>query len=211
MNRRCINASFFKLLCYLRRSKTSHTQSENISDYLGGFLIYNPEQLVFRVFNITVRRIGTEWLTRLSLGFEHSTDFLASILSVPFINNVKKRCKVTICLVCTINTVVNSNESYICIRKHNLGIISYFKVIPAESRHILDDNRSDSTGLYISNHAVKVWSIKSCTADPIIHIKFDVAKTVVLSIFFLELPSGSLCCCCLLQAHHHVRACSTEQ
>src|SRR5690554_7094492 len=183
MNRRCINASLFKLLCYLRGSKTSHAQSENISDHFGGFLIYNPVQLIFRVLNITVRRIGAERLARLSLGFEHSTDFLASILSVPFINNVKKRCKVTVCLVYTINTVVNSNESYICFRKHNLSIIAYFEVIPAEAGHILNDNRSDSTGLYICNHAVKGWPIKSCTADPIIHIKFDVTKTVVLSIF----------------------------
>jgi hypothetical protein len=91
MNRRCINASLFKLLCYLRGSKASHAQSENISDHFGGFLIYNPVQLIFRVFNITVRRIGAEWLTGLSLGFEHSTDFLASILSVPFIEHTLLR------------------------------------------------------------------------------------------------------------------------
>lgn len=59
-----------------------------------GLLIDNPVVFILRVFEITVRKVCAERLTRLSFCFEHSADFPAGVLGVELIEDIDERCHV---------------------------------------------------------------------------------------------------------------------
>lgn len=46
--------------------------------------------------------------------------------------------KVTVCLICAVNTVVNGNEAYSLFHKQDFGVKSHFQIIAPKSRHLLD-------------------------------------------------------------------------
>lgn len=75
----------------LRHTVTLYAQPEDVPDYLGGFFVHNPMQLVLRVFDISVWRIRAERLSRLSFCFENSSYLPARVLGVELVENVDER------------------------------------------------------------------------------------------------------------------------
>ena len=91
MRRGIHDMSLIDFLGNLRHSIALYVQAENIPHYLGGFFVYNPVQLVLRVFNIPVWWIRAEWLPRLPLCFENGSYLPACVLGVELVENVDER------------------------------------------------------------------------------------------------------------------------
>jgi len=115
-------------------------------------------------------------------GFEHSSDFLAGVLGVPFVDDVEERGEVAVLLIGAVNAVVDSDEANACLREHDLGIVPDFQIIPTQSRHILDDDCSHHARFHIRNHSIEDRSVEGGTADTIIHLEAEVTKTIVLGV-----------------------------
>ena len=140
--------------------------------------------LILRVFHISIRWICTQWLSRFALGLKHSFDFLARVLGVPFINNIKKWCKITFLLIGTVNSIVDGNKSDFSFRKSNLRVITYLEIISTESAHIFYNNRCNMTCVHFCYHSLKTRSVKGCATYSVIDKKFSVSKSVIISVFF---------------------------
>lgn len=160
-----------------------HTKFENFPYHLGSVLIHNPVMLVIGVLEVAVGRLGTQRFTGLALCFEHRTDFLAGVLSVPFIDNIKERGKITVLLVCTVHTVVDGYEADISAGQNHLGVVAYFEVVSAQSAHILNDNRSDLTFVHQGHKPLPIRSVKVRTAVAIVYEELCVAEAVVICVF----------------------------
>ena len=80
---------------------------------------------------------------------ENGLYLVARVLGIPFIHDIEKWSEVVIVLLFTINAVIDSDESDILVRKHNLRVEADLQIISSESAHILNDNHSDFTGLDI--------------------------------------------------------------
>ena len=55
--------------------------------------------LIIGVFEVAVGWLGTQRFAGLALCFEHRTNFLAGVLSVPFVDDIKERSEVAVLLV----------------------------------------------------------------------------------------------------------------
>jgi hypothetical protein len=84
---------------------------ECLAYHFGGFFIDYPSCLVFRVFDITVRRIGAEWFAGLPFRLENGAYLLARILGIPFVDDIKKRSKIAVLLIGTVTIIVYKSES----------------------------------------------------------------------------------------------------
>ena len=110
--------------------------------------------------------------------------FLRRIAGIPFVDNIAKRRKLIIVVRNAVYTVAYRYKTNFCIRKQYFGIISDHYVIPAESRHILDDHRSDFAVLYIRHHSLKVGTIEIRSRKAIVNIKSATCKTVFSRVIF---------------------------
>lgn len=79
----------------LCRPKPVHTPSKDLPHGLGRFLIHNPAVFALRIFQIPVGRIGGQWCAGHSFALEHIAYLLAGVLSVPLVEQVLHRNKVT--------------------------------------------------------------------------------------------------------------------
>ena len=59
--------SFRQDIGYPRRTITLHAQTEDFTNYFGGFFVYNPLLFVFRVLHVAVWGMGADMLTGHSL------------------------------------------------------------------------------------------------------------------------------------------------
>ena len=104
----------------------------NPADYISRFLINQKMIFIFRVSLIAVWNCSATTLAVLHSCFEHSSDFVTCILGIPFIHDVHKRCEIIICRVCTVNSVIDGNETDTLIRKKHFRIEADFQIVTTE-------------------------------------------------------------------------------
>lgn len=63
-------------LGYLGRPFSGYEHFEDVPNHIGCDLIHDPVMFVIRVFDVAIRRIGTQRFAGFTLCLEHRTDFL---------------------------------------------------------------------------------------------------------------------------------------
>ncbi|TDT57283.1 hypothetical protein EDD71_11265 [Fonticella tunisiensis] len=121
-------------------------------------------------------------LSGLSFGTEYGTDFLAGIPAVPFVNDIAKWGKLIVSTG-TVYTVIYCDKADILLRKHYLGIKSYFQIVTSKAGHILDDGRGYFPVLYHFNHTFEIRTVKGGAGYSIVYKEYRIGKAILLSVF----------------------------
>ncbi len=79
------------------------------------------------IFDVIIRRVGTQRFTGFALCLEHCTNFLAGVLGVPFVYDIKKRGKITILLIGTIYIIVDGYKANIRTWEYYLSVITHLE------------------------------------------------------------------------------------
>src|SRR5699024_6291411 len=179
---RCFNLAFTQFLGNLCRAVSVHTESENLFNNIGSLLIHNQMGLILRVFFVAVGWIGTQRFSCLSLCLKHSTDFLACVLGIEFVDDIEKLSKIAFLLIDTVYTVVDCNETHISLWECNLRLISDLEVITPKTAHILHNYRSDTTCIHFRYHALETLTLEGSAGHPIVNEKLGITETLVISV-----------------------------
>ena len=84
------------------------------------------------------------------------------------IHDVQEGSEVVLCRIITVNAIVDCDKSDSLLRKLYFGIETDLKVVSAESAHVLDDDRSNMTGLNLSDQLIKARAVEGGSAVTII-------------------------------------------
>ena len=144
------NAPTHQFFRDLRRAFPGNAHFKHLPYYRGRLRVYDPMVLVIGVFQIAVRRIGSQRFAGISFGTEHSLDFFAGVFGIELVENVDERRHVIVHLIGTVYTVIDGDEADIVVWEHHLRVHTYLKIIPSQSAHILHDNGTDTPFV---NHA----------------------------------------------------------
>lgn len=166
----------------MRYAIVLYAQPEYVSDYFGGLFVHEPVRFVFRVFHISVWRIRTQWLAGLPLCLKHCAYLAACVFGIKFVKNIDERGHVVFSLVCTIYTVVDSNETNVGIGKHHFRVHTDLQIITSQTAHILYNDRADSALIYQSHEPIPIRPVKGSAAVTIVHKQECVAETVVICV-----------------------------
>ena len=161
MRRRVHDVPLRDLLGDLRHTIALYAQMKNILDYLGGFFVHNPVQLILRVFDIPVWRVRTKWISRLHLCFENGADFAACVLGVELIENVDERRHVVIRLIVAVNAVVDGDKADVGVWENHLRVHTDFQIITTEAAHIFYNDCADLAVIHQFHETVPVRSVES--------------------------------------------------
>lgn len=127
---------FCENICYLCRTISFDCKLIYFSYNFCCFFIDQQMVFIFWIMLIPIRNCTTASLARFHSGLKNSFDFLACVLCIPFIHDIQKWCKIIIRWCCTVNTVVDCNETDIFLWKQYFCIISDFQIISSQSAHI---------------------------------------------------------------------------
>ena len=116
---------------------------EDMSDDLRSDRIRNEGLLIIRPAVIAVGDAAATAQSIVHSGIEDRLDLVAGVLRVPFIHDVKERCEVISHRLIAVHAVIDGDEPDILLRKKYLGIITYLRIIPAETAHGFHDHRAD--------------------------------------------------------------------
>lgn len=156
---------------------------EDVPNHIGCDLVHYPVMLIVRVFEVAIRRIGTQRFAGFTLCLEHRTDFLTGVLGVPFVDDIKKRSKIAVLLIGAVHAVVDGNESNICAGQHHLGVVTYLEVVSAQSAHVLYDDRTDLALVHKSHKALPIRAVEIGAAVAIVNKIQGVSEAIVISEF----------------------------
>ena len=103
--------------------------------HVGGFGIYQKMILVLRVFDISVRRIGTEKRPAFGSGFLGALDLAGKIAAVQVIDQRPEGCikAVYIQRIAAVKTVVDGNEAHTQEREHAGNVVAHGEVITTKA------------------------------------------------------------------------------
>lgn len=141
---------------------------------------------VIGVFQIAVRRIGSQRFTGISFGAEHSLDFLAGVFGVELVENVDERRHVVLHLICTVYTVVDGDEVDIVVREHHLRVHTYLEIVPSQPAHILYDDGADTPFVDHAEQALPVRAVKIGSAVTIVYEISRAGESVIVGILFQD-------------------------
>ena len=175
---------FCENICYLCRTISFDCKLIYFSYNFCCFFIDQQMVFIFWIMLIPIRNCTTASLARFHSGLKNSFDFLACVLCIPFIHDIQKWCKIIIRWCCTVNTIVDCNETDIFLWKQYFCIISDFQIISSQSAHILYTNGINQSCFHISNHFLKSRTVKGNSAESIICIVPDIRQSLCLCIFF---------------------------
>ena len=138
---------------------------------------------IVRVFEIAIRRIGTQRLAGFTLRLEHRSDFLTGVLGIPFVDDVEKRSKIAVLLIGAVYAVVDGNEPDIGTGQHHLGVVAYLEVVSSQSAHVLDNDRADLALVHQCHKALPIRSFEVRPTESIVNEKRGVPEAIVISEF----------------------------
>ncbi len=93
-------------------SVTIIASHENPFDCLDSFPVHNPTLFIVCIFHISIRRICSKMFVCFAFGLHHSADFLARVFHIPLIDDMEKRGKIAVLLVCAVNAVIDNNKPH---------------------------------------------------------------------------------------------------
>ena len=121
---------------------------------------------------------------RFTFCFGRSTDFLACVLDIEFVDDVQKRSEIVVLLIIAVNAVVDCNEADIAVRKFDFRIHSDFKIISAYTGHILDDNSIDFPCIDKRNQLLPSRSVEIRSRIAVIGEVTKIFETVFVCVLF---------------------------
>lgn len=90
---------------------------------------------------------------------------------------VEERGKVVILWFVAVHAVIDCDKAYLLLGEQNLGIKANFKIVSAETAHILDDNRADFSGFGYCKHCLKSGTVEVTPCVTVIGKMLDVRHT----------------------------------
>ena len=90
---------------------------------------------------------------------------------------VEERGKVVILWFVAVHAVIDCDKAYLLLGEQNLGIKANFKIVSAETAHILDDNRADFSGFGYCKHCLKSGTVEVTPCVTVIGKMLDVCHT----------------------------------
>lgn len=79
---------------------------------------------------------------------------------MPLIHDIQKWCKIIICRIGTVNSVIYCNKTDIFLREHHFRIETYLQIVSAKSGHIFDDHCSHSAGFNLCQQRIECRSVE---------------------------------------------------
>ena len=127
----------------LRRPLSAEAEGEDPLNDFGSFLIHDPLLPILRVFAVPVGRVRGQMLPGLALHLHHRTDLVAGVPHIEFVDDVDERGKIVLLLGKAVDAIIDGNKADVLFHKQDLGVHSYFKVVPADAAHVLYSDRGD--------------------------------------------------------------------
>ena len=126
--------------------------------------------LVLRVFDISVRRIGTEKRPAFGSGFLCAFDSAGEVAAVQVVDQRPKRGveAVDIQRVAAVKTVVDGNEAHTEEREHARNIVSHGEIITAKAGQVFDQDAVDLPAPDLLQKLLYRRTLKICTAPAIV-------------------------------------------
>lgn len=176
------DVALIHLICNLRNTIALYAKPKNFLYHISSFLVNKPVSFIRWVFDITVRQISAKRLARLSLGFEHSSDFTAGVLGIKFVENIDERRHVVLHLVVAVHAIIDGNKTDVGIGKNHLRVHPDFQVITTEAAHVLHNNGAYLALIHQRHQAVPVRPVERGAAVAIIDEKGKVGEAIVSSV-----------------------------
>lgn len=76
------------------------------------------------------------------------------------LHDIQKWCKIIICRIGTVNSVIYCNKTDIFLREHHFRIETYLQIVSAKSGHIFDDHCSHSAGFNLCQQRIECRSVE---------------------------------------------------
>ena len=178
------NLLFSQHIGNLRRASSLHAQLKDIFHNLGCFRVNDPVLRILWVFHITVRDIGSQRNTTLTLCLIDSTDFSTGITGVKLIEPVLDACKIVVHAVRVrgVKVIIDGNEADTLLRKGKVGVQSGQCRVSAKSGKVFAENSGNPTGLHFRQHTLKAGAVIIRTTVTVIHKEYRIGKVVFLGI-----------------------------
>ena len=120
---------------------------------------------------------------RFAFGFHHSADFLACVFRVPLVDDIEKRGKIAVLLVCAVNAVIDSNKPHAFLHKQDFRIKADFQITAPQAGHIIDYQRRYFAVLYLFYEFAPTRKIKIRTRIPVVYKEQKIFEAVFLCVF----------------------------
>ena len=157
---------------------------EDVPDYLCGLRVNDKRLLI--VFDPVVA-IGDAAGTAFPIfhsGVKDGSDFIAGVLGIPLVHDIKERGKIIAGSILTVDSVVDGDEPHILLREHHFGVESNLQIVSSEPAHVLNDDGADLPGLHLGDQRLKAGPIEIHTGISIVREVDDVSQTVSAGIVF---------------------------
>ena len=82
--------------------------------------------------------------------------------------------------------IADCNKTNIVLWKVNFHILTYHKIISAQSAHIFNNDCSNQSVFNVIHHTLKVWTVKICACVTIICVVRKIGKAIGFSIVFQQ-------------------------
>ena len=139
---------------------------------------------IFRVFHITVRDIGSQRNTTLTLCFVDSSDFAAGVTGVKLVEPVLDACKIVVHAVRVrgVKVIVDGNETDAILRKGEVGVQSGQRRVSAKSGKIFAENSGNLTRLHFRQHTLKAGAVIIRTAVTVIYKEYRIGEMMLFGV-----------------------------
>ena len=92
------------------------------------------------------------------------------------LHNIEERSEIVILRLVAVHAVIDGDKTDLLLREKYLGIEADLQIISAESAHILDDDRTDLSGIYFGKHSLKSGTVEVAPGIAVIGKMLDVRE-----------------------------------
>ena len=120
---------------------------------------------------------------RFAFGLHHSANFFTCVFCVPLVDDIEKRDKIAVLLVCAVYAIVDSDKPHTFLHKQDFRIKADFQIIAPQTGHILDYQRRYFAVLYLFNEFAPARTIEVRTRIPVVYKEREIFEAVFLCVF----------------------------
>ena len=85
---------------------------------------------------------------------------------------------------CAVHSIIDSDKANTPLRENHIRIHSHLEIVSPQSRHILDNDRSDFPGFNVRKHGLKTGSLEVRTGVSIVRVPLEIGKTILFCVAF---------------------------
>ena len=171
-------------ICYCGCTHSITSKLKNTSDNRSRSFINIQCLLILRLSVIAIRHCTADTFSVSHFCLEHCLDFLTGIFCIPLIHDIQKWCKIIICRIGTVNSVIYCNKTDIFLREHHFRIETYLQIVSAKSGHIFDDHCSHSAGFNLCQQRIECRSVEVRSWISIITEMLNITNAMLHCIIF---------------------------